>query len=234
VNGALAKKAKAFRFSAIDLIGQMVVASSPVANDSWSGELRGLALYNQALTAAQVLLHYGSWTQAGKPELRDVDHAIALYLFNERSGSVIRNNAGPGPNLYIPERYMELHQPFLLRPWDEYHPGWGYWEDVLINIGGFIPLGFFFCAYLWLARRARRPVLITIIFGGAVSLTIEVLQAYLPTRDSGMTDIITNTLGTAVGAGLYGVATLLCAAMSRSRRARVRDIAVWLTDERLS
>ena len=230
VNDALVKEAKAFRLSAADLIGQVVLANSPLGPDTWSGELRGLALYNQAVTAAQVLRHYSAWTKSGKPGLAEGDHAIALYLFDERSGSTIRNHAGPGPDLYVPERFMNLHQALLQRPWEEYHPGWGYWKEVLINIGGFIPLGFFFCAYLQLAWHAHRAVLITIVCGAAVSVTIEVLQAFLPTRDSGMTDIITNTLGTAVGAGLFGNATRLCGALSRSGRASVRDIARLLAE----
>jgi glycopeptide antibiotics resistance protein len=73
----------------------------------------------------------------------------------------------------------------------------------VINIGGFVPLGFFFCAYFSLAWRRERPVLATIVFGAIVSLAIAVLDSFLPTRDSIVTDIITNTLETAIAAALY-------------------------------
>jgi glycopeptide antibiotics resistance protein len=45
-------------------------------------------------------------------------------------------------------------------------------------------------------------VIATIILGAVFSVTIEILQGFIPMRDSGTTDIITNTLGTALGAML--------------------------------
>jgi glycopeptide antibiotics resistance protein len=54
----------------------------------------------------------------------------------------------------------------------------------------------------------RKAVVATIILGAIFSLTIEILQWFIPMRDSGTTDIITNTLGTALGAILYREGTL--------------------------
>jgi glycopeptide antibiotics resistance protein len=103
----------------------------------------------------------------------------------------------------IPERFFVL-RPWFLEPfWKEFHAGWSYWENVGVNIGGFIPLGFFFCAYLTLVWRMERATMVTVALGLLVSLTIEVSQAFLPSRDSGTTDLFTNAFGTWIGVVAY-------------------------------
>jgi glycopeptide antibiotics resistance protein len=69
-----------------------------------------------------------------------------------------------------------------------------------INVVGFIPAGFFICASLISLRSGKRSIALTALIGLALSLTIEILQAYIPMRNSGCTDLITNTLGTTIGA----------------------------------
>jgi VanZ like family/Concanavalin A-like lectin/glucanases superfamily len=203
VDGALAKSSSHFGLSSRDFAGQLVVGNSPVANESWSGDLRGLTIYDRELTSTEVLEHFNSWTKKERPAISEKEGPAALYLFDERAGSVIHNRAGFAPDLYIPAHYLIVGQTLLEVPWKEYHPGWGYYKDVLINIGGFIPLGFVFCAYFSSALHLKRPQSITIFLGFAVSLTIEVLQGFIPTRASGLTDVVTNTLGTAIGAMVF-------------------------------
>ena len=197
-DGAFVQKASNFQLSTQDVTGRLVIGNSPVTTDDWSGHLKGLALYDRELTADDVSRHFANWTNEESDLIKTRD-VVALYFFNERAGNVVRNQADSAINLLIPERFFVLHAQFLERPWDEFRPDWNYWKDVGINIGGFIPLGFFFCAYFSLLRRVEHPAAFTIALGFAISLTIEVLQAFLPTRDSGMTDLITNTLGTAIG-----------------------------------
>jgi hypothetical protein len=203
LNGTLAGTSARFGLSIQDLTGQLVIGNNPLVDDGWQGTFRGLAIYNRELTAAEVSQHYGAWTGNQRAEIKN-EGPVALYLCNEGTGSVVHDQMNSGNDLQIPKRYFVLHAPFLELPWDEFQPSWGYCKDVLINIAGFIPLGFFFCAYFSSVRRLDRAALATIVLGGMVSLSIEVSQAFLPTRDSGTTDLFTNTLGTALGVVLYG------------------------------
>ena len=203
INGALAAEASPFPLSADDFNGKLVIANSPVHNDSWEGRFRGLAIYEQELTPPRVFEHYQIWTKDGRPAITAGERNTALYLFDERESKIIHNQAKSGMDLYIPERYTVFDEKSLEPPWDEYDPSWSYLNNVLINIGGFIPLGFVANAFFSSVGRIKRAVLFTILLGCSTTFTIEVLQAFLPTRDSGMTDLITNTFGTYLGVVAY-------------------------------
>jgi glycopeptide antibiotics resistance protein len=96
--------------------------------------------------------------------------------------------------------YKEFLEPF----WTEFSMSAKYWTAIVQNVIGFIPLGFCFYPY-FAALSVKRPARITVALGTAVSLTIEVLQGFLPTRDSGTTDLFTNTLGTWIGVAGYNL-----------------------------
>jgi hypothetical protein len=207
VDDTLVRKAPDFKLTSQDLSGEFVVGNSPLTAYSWSGQVKGLAIYDRELSASEVSQDFANWTAgwptasttAGRSDKAKNQGVVARYLFNEGKGNVVHNQVDPATSLLLPENFFILHEQFLERPWDEFKPGWHYWKDVGINIAGFIPLGFFFQACFSAIVRPKRTIWLTIAFGFAVSLTIEVLQAFLPTRDSGMTDLITNTFGTALG-----------------------------------
>src|SRR5438874_2692882 len=143
------------------------------------------------------------WTHNAPPESLANDHPLAFYSFSERAGSVVHNRVASSPDLYIPRIFRVPRKKMLTPPWEEFSPDLSYASDLLINIAGFVPFGFFHFGYLTWNRRWDRAALSTVILGGLLSLTIEILQEYLITRRSGMTDIITNTLGTGVGVMLW-------------------------------
>jgi len=205
VDGALARTGPLFPLSSQDFSGKLIIANFPRIDNSWTGVLRGLAFYDEEISPAQVLHHYETWVEQGRPDISENDRAVAVYLFDERAGRVIHNQVFLGTDLYIPEHFLVLDQVFLRPFWETFHASWSYWDDVLVNIAGFIPFGFLFCAYLSLAGRSKRPAWITILLGFTVSFTIEALQVFLPTRDSDTTDIITNILGTCLGVWLYRI-----------------------------
>ena len=203
LNGALATASPILGTSTGNFTGHLVLGNSPSANDSWPGQILGLALFRAQLTPSEVVEHFQSWSKNHRPLWLPAEKPTALFLFNEHAGRSIRNQVDQSTDLTIPVHYSVLHPEFLTSPWRHFHSTWSYWADVAINVMGFIPFGFFICAYFASMPANRNAATITIALGFITSLTIEVSQAFLPTRDSGVNDLITNTLGTVVGVMFY-------------------------------
>jgi glycopeptide antibiotics resistance protein len=203
LNGVLARSSPDFGLTPRDLNGGIVVGNSPVINDSWSGILRGIGIYNRELTADEVRRNFEDWTHSGRPSGLEEKQAVAIYNFTEHAGRITHNQLSSGVDLAIPKYYVVLYPPFLNPFWNHWGWNWGFWQDGIINVTGFMPFGFLFCAYFSRSRPVGRAVLLTIILGCAISFLIEGTQYFLPTRDSDSMDFINNTLGSALGAVLY-------------------------------
>ncbi|MCT1396192.1 VanZ family protein [Microbacterium sp. p3-SID338] len=86
--------------------------------------------------------------------------------------------------------------------------------EVLANVALFIPLGLLL-PIAWPRLRVWGAT----VAGGLLSVLIEVVQAFLPSRVPALSDVLANTTGTFLGAGL---ACLLLTAVSAGLR-RVPD-----------
>ncbi len=75
--------------------------------------------------------------------------------------------------------------------------------DVALNVCAFIPMG------IYMKMMQASPLKI-VLGGAAVSLAFELTQFAFAMGISDVTDLITNTLGTAVGLGLYWFLCRIC------------------------
>jgi len=179
--------------------GKLIVGTSPWTYGRWAGRLYGLAVYASELDAAQVHEHYDEWTRHGEIAGATPDAAVARFMFDEQQGSVIHDRIPGAPDLSIPAYFQLPEKAMLAAPFKEVMPLWVRIDDIARNILGFVPFGMLVYLYLMRVRGDFSAALLTIFIGGTTSLFIEFLQAFIPRRDSDVTDIITNTLGTMVG-----------------------------------
>jgi len=202
VDGKVVATSSNFVISPQELTGQIILGTSAVNYVLWPGEIHGMAIYSKELTPTEVAEHYHAWANGDGPNPPDLNNAIAYYAFKEGTGRVSRSAVSSAPDLQIPQTFAVLHKPMLKSVREEFIANRRYVNDLLRNIVGFVPVGFVFCAYFLQIRNRRAAILFATLAGAALSLTVEVLQTYIPQRGSGFTDVITNALGTGIGAVL--------------------------------
>jgi len=73
-------------------------------------------------------------------------------------------------------------------------------KDKILNLGMFMPFGFFLSLFLSGGKPNLRGILSAGEYGFLFSLTIEIAQLFLPDRTTQASDLVLNTLGSAGGA----------------------------------
>jgi VanZ family protein len=87
---------------------------------------------------------------------------------------------------------------FMTAPWPKYWLGF----DVVANVLGYAPLGFFLTLSAMRMGWRTHVVALATLAAALLSFTMEGLQSYLPSRVPSLPDFLLNTLGAFVGAVL--------------------------------
>jgi VanZ family protein len=190
--------------------GQIVLGNSPTGKHPWTGIIFGLAIYNRSLREGEVFQHYQTWLKHDYTSVAEYKGLDALFFFDNRKGTLALNHAGNQHHLLIPTTFHVLKKSILLIPGKnlQLHPS--AIKDIIVNVIGFIPLGFALSLFLYNLKYFswRHIFIISIIFGGGISLAVELIQVYLPMRNSDLTDLICNELGTIFGVFLCQISLI--------------------------
>jgi VanZ like family/Concanavalin A-like lectin/glucanases superfamily len=184
---------------------RLLIGNSVYGKKSWQGDIYGLAFYGYSLTDQDIKRHFMRWFQDKNFSFAKIDKPVALYFFNEKKGITALDHAGGKHPIEIPSRMRIFKKKMLSSEWSGFKPSRSLNEDNILNLLGFVPFGFILAATLikFGGNLEKYYFLITVLFCFTVSLIIEILQAWLPSRTSSMPDLIFNTLGALIGAIIF-------------------------------
>ncbi len=180
---------------------RLIVANSVYGQQSWTGEIYGLAIYRYPLSEQDVAFHYKQWIKENNFEFAIKADPEVLYLFDEKAGEIVLDKSGGNLHLEVPLKMQLLKKKILAIPVYNSKLKRLYVIDIILNFIGFIPMGFILNALFLRLGRAdyRYAGLIVIIICFSISLAIEITQAWIPSRSSSLLDLILNTFGASIG-----------------------------------
>jgi VanZ family protein len=179
------------------LRGRLILGNAARGQQDWQGRLFGASVFRRALHPAEIARHYALWRDHEGLTLHTHPDIAALYLFDEGSGRTVQDRSGFANALRIPHFHRPVSKSVLHPFWRDRPP----LRDLVLNFVGFVPFGFLYFLYLQgrMPARAPRNALMALLVAAFISLSIELLQVYLPTRSSTLTDFVCNVGGAALG-----------------------------------
>jgi VanZ family protein len=106
------------------------------------------------------------------------------------------------------------------------------YSDFFLNVLLFVPFGIGLCAKVRKRGGSQwTSLLLSLILGATVSYVVELMQFYIPSRDSGWEDVISNTTGSVAGFFLFE----LCGGAVLEGMSKIEDIfGDWLSPRRVA
>jgi len=204
IDGELNNKSKTEIHDTINakFCGRLILGNSPMGQNGWWGEVSGLAIYNRVLLPEEILKHSREVFQKGVGELAETPGCVALYPFDEGKGIEAKSILGKSRSLSIPTSRIPLIFATLFSlPHKDMRSEFLFGADFLKNILFFVPYGMLFSTII--LRKYTIGFFLAFIVvtfaGSLLSLTIEFLQLFLPTRSSVINDIYANMIGSGLG-----------------------------------
>ena len=185
----------------VNFSGRLMLGNSPTGKTGWWGEVKGLAIYNRVLLPNEIKAHSTEVFQKGMHGLVETPGCLALYPFDEGKGNTAESIVGESRRFCIPASRTSLAATMFNMPYRDMRmislPG----SDFLRNIIFFFPFGVLLSAII--LRKYTMGYFVTFLVatfaGTLLSLSIESLQLLLPARTSGIADVLSNAIGSALG-----------------------------------
>jgi hypothetical protein len=187
--------------NSIELPESFLLGNSPRGKNGWWGEIKGLVVYNRILLPDEVVTHSRIVMQKGVRGLVESPGCLALYPFDEGKGETAKSILNKPHPYIIPEllNALSLNMNFLsykdVRFYDFNK------ADFMKNIIFFVPFGILLTSIILkkYSTGYLTTFLVVTFAGWSLSCVIEGFQLLIPTRYSGIADIIGNTLGSGFG-----------------------------------
>ncbi|RLB12257.1 MAG: hypothetical protein DRG82_17275, partial [Deltaproteobacteria bacterium] len=184
---------------------RLFLGNAPDGRQSWRGDILGLAWYDHVLGDQDVAMHFRQWSRSQNFLFARKYKPFLLYVFDEKNGRKVIDQSSGNHDLKIPSKMVLLDKKILSLRRVRSDVDSGFVEDVFLNFIGFIPLGFVFMMTFVTAAGffRKRHIWMTISLCFGISLTIEILQAWIPSRSSDCLDLLLNTFGALLGTMMY-------------------------------
>jgi VanZ family protein len=187
--------------------GRLVLGNSVFGKNPWKGRLAGFAFYSRILEAGEIRENHALWQDSGGFYFPRGEGCEMQVPFDEGRGEVAHDRSGFGRDIEVRSDVTFLRRRAFDHPLDNPRLDSGFRRDFLVNLFGFVPFGFVLMGVVGGRRigRTLAALLFVTAIGFALSAGIEFAQSWFPARNSSTLDLVLNTTGTALGAGVWAI-----------------------------